>query len=82
MRTLASRTLPPHADLGLDPGAVVVTALVAIATGVLFGLFLVYAGSGYGVYAMRWMKQRRRGTSPAAPEPAGDGGDEADTAQK
>ena len=38
LRGLASRALPPYAELGLDPGAVAVTALVALLTGLAFGL--------------------------------------------
>ncbi|AKU13422.1 CDP-diacylglycerol-serine O-phosphatidyltransferase [Azoarcus sp. CIB] len=72
------------------PFIVVIALVMAFALvssyppGVLFGLFLVYAGSGYVVYVMRWMKKRRAGESAAAPAPqaAGKGEDEADSAPK
>ena len=38
LRELALRTLPPYADLSLDGGAVAVTLLAALATGIAFGL--------------------------------------------
>jgi putative ABC transport system permease protein len=38
LRQLALPALPPYADLSLDPGAVVATALAALCTGVAFGL--------------------------------------------
>ena len=38
LRTLALPTLPPYADLSLDGGAVLVTLLAALGTGVAFGL--------------------------------------------
>jgi predicted permease len=38
LRGLALPTLPPYADLSLDTGAVVVTLLAALATGLAFGL--------------------------------------------
>ena len=38
LRGLAVRALPPYAELSLDGGALVVTALVALATGLAFGV--------------------------------------------
>ena len=38
LRRLALPTLPAYAELALDPGAVLVTALVAIGTGLVFGM--------------------------------------------
>ncbi|HEU4631225.1 MAG TPA: ABC transporter permease [Gemmatimonadaceae bacterium] len=38
LRGLASSALPSYAELALDPGAVLVTSLLALATGLLFGL--------------------------------------------
>ncbi|AHG89754.1 permease [Gemmatirosa kalamazoonensis] len=61
LRGLALPALPPYADLSLDAGAVAVTLLAALVTGVLFGL-------APAVMAGRWQPQgtlrdETRGTS-------------------
>jgi predicted permease len=38
VRKLALTALPPYAELTLDPGAVLVTAVIALGTGLLFGV--------------------------------------------
>ncbi|HEY4217119.1 MAG TPA: ABC transporter permease [Gemmatimonadaceae bacterium] len=38
VHTLALTSLPPYADLALDPGVVVVTFAIALATGIAFGV--------------------------------------------
>ncbi|HNO64486.1 MAG TPA: CDP-diacylglycerol--serine O-phosphatidyltransferase [Thauera aminoaromatica] len=38
--------------------------------GILFGLFLAYAGSGYVVAALRWRRRRTHRAEPAAPQAA------------
>ena len=38
--------------------------------GILFGLFLAYAGSGYVVAALRWRRRRTHRAEPAAPQTA------------
>ena len=51
LRTLALPTLPPYADLSLDGGALLVTLLAALGTGLAFGLAPALA-------AGRWDPQR------------------------
>jgi predicted permease len=47
LRRIARSALPPYADLSLDVGAVAVTLLVALCTGVAFGLApALFAGRG------------------------------------
>jgi predicted permease len=45
LRGLAVRALPPYAELSLDGGALVVTALVALGTGLAFGIMPALAVS-------------------------------------
>lgn len=61
LRQLALTSLPAYADLSLDPGAVIVTAIVALVTGFAFGLvpaLSVGRGSTQGV-----LRDEARGTS-------------------
>lgn len=46
LRTMAATALPAHTDFSLDVGAVAVTALVALATGLVFGLAPALAAGG------------------------------------
>ncbi|NMG43664.1 CDP-diacylglycerol--serine O-phosphatidyltransferase [Aromatoleum toluvorans] len=58
------------------PFIVVIALVMAFALvssyppGVLFGLFLLYAASGYVIYAMRKLRKRRAASAPAATTPA------------
>ncbi|HEV2132570.1 MAG TPA: ABC transporter permease, partial [Longimicrobiaceae bacterium] len=61
LRKLALPTLPPYADLSLDAGAVLVTLLAAVCTGIAFGLVPALA-------AGRWepqgtLREETRGSS-------------------
>jgi predicted permease len=61
LRQLALTSLPAYADLSLDPGAVIVTGVVALITGFAFGLvpaMSVGHGSTQGV-----LRDESRGTS-------------------
>jgi predicted permease len=61
LRQLALTALPAYADLSLDPGAVIVTGVVALITGLAFGLapaLSVGRGSTQGV-----LRDETRGTS-------------------
>lgn len=63
------------------PFIVVIALVLAFALvssyppGVLFALFVVYALSGYVVYAMRWVKRRRRSAVGSASAPVQDAAD-------
>ncbi|MDD3677395.1 CDP-diacylglycerol--serine O-phosphatidyltransferase [Thauera propionica] len=49
---------------------VLVFALVSsYPPGILFGLFLVYAASGYVMWLLRWKRKHDRGEAPPAPQP-------------
>lgn len=49
---------------------VLVFALVSsYPPGILFGLFLVYAASGYVMWLLRWKRKHDRGEATAAPQP-------------
>ncbi|MCM8567524.1 CDP-diacylglycerol--serine O-phosphatidyltransferase [Thauera linaloolentis] len=60
---------------------VLVFALVSsYPPGILFGLFLIYAGSGYVIWALRWKRRKDKranapvpAAAPAAPAPQADG---------
>ncbi|AYH42966.1 CDP-diacylglycerol--serine O-phosphatidyltransferase [Azoarcus sp. DN11] len=60
------------------PFIVVIALVMAFALvssyppGVLFGLFLLYAASGYVIYAMRKLRKRRLASAPAAVTPPAD----------
>jgi putative ABC transport system permease protein len=61
LRGLATSVLPPYADLALDGGALAVTALIAIVTGVAFGLAPALSMSRTNVQGM--LREEGRGTS-------------------
>jgi len=61
LRGLALPALPPYAELALDPGAVAVTAVVALATGLLFGVAPALAAGRANVQGT--LREESRGTS-------------------
>ena len=61
LRTLPIPALPPYADLTLDGGAVAVTALAALATGVAFGLAPSLAASRWSPQGT--LREESRGSS-------------------
>ena len=61
LRGLAATALPPYADLSLDRGAVLVTAALAVVTGVLFGLVPALAAGRPDV--QRTLREESRGSS-------------------
>jgi predicted permease len=61
LRDLASTALPPYADLSLDRGALAVTALLAVATGIAFGLAPALAVNRADVQGT--LRDEGRGTS-------------------
>ena len=61
LRTLALSALPSYADLSLDPGAVAVMLLVALATGVAFGLAPALAAGRWSPQGT--LREETRGSS-------------------
>jgi putative ABC transport system permease protein len=61
VRDLAPSALPAYADLSLDPGAILVTALIAVCTGVGFGMAPAFAAER--VDAQASLRDGTRGTS-------------------
>jgi putative ABC transport system permease protein len=61
LRGLALPALPPYADLSLDPGAVVVMLLAAVATGIAFGLAPALAAGRWAPQGM--LREETRGSS-------------------
>jgi putative ABC transport system permease protein len=61
VRNLAPSALPPYADLSLDPGAMIVTALIAVCTG--FGFAVAPAFAVERVDAQAILRDGTRGTS-------------------
>jgi putative ABC transport system permease protein len=61
VRYLAPSALPAYADLSLDPGAMIVTALIAVCTGLGFGVAPAFAVERLD--AQRILRDATRGTS-------------------
>ena len=61
LRGLASTALPPYADLSLDGGALAVTALIALMTGIAFGLAPALSVSRTNMQGM--LREEGRGAS-------------------
>ncbi|WP_025410147.1 ABC transporter permease [Gemmatirosa kalamazoonensis] len=64
LRGIAAQALPPYADLSLDPGALVFTSLLALVTGLAFGL--APALSVRRANAQSTLRDETRGTSESA----------------
>jgi putative ABC transport system permease protein len=63
VRNLAPSALPPYADLSLDSGAMIVTALIAVCTGLGFGVLPAFAVERLD--SRRILRDGTRGTSEA-----------------
>lgn len=61
VRTLASTALPAYAELSLDPGAVAVTAAIALLTGIAFGVAPALAAGHANTQGT--LRDETRGTS-------------------
>jgi predicted permease len=66
VRTLAVPALPVHADVTLDAGAVLVISVLALGTGILFGLAPAFSVRGSGPQAALREESRGAGEGGAA----------------
>jgi predicted permease len=64
LRTLSASVLPPYADLSLDRGAVLVTLLAALLTGVAFGLAPALAAGSWQPQGV--LRDETRGSTESA----------------